>query len=111
MDPRDGVATRHPHRGLDDRGLVEALLTHGHLVGGDAPAVVGADPPLERPRCTGRREGPGRVDGAPRSATHDADADAVPHHRIPWSSALAARPMNAPMRSSGAERRSMTPLT
>jgi hypothetical protein len=66
-DPLDGITGRDAHGGLDDRHVVDQTLPHGDLARGQVPAVVSADPPVERPPVEPRRHQAARVDdGLPR---------------------------------------------
>ena len=97
--PVHDLAAGHAHDGLDHRRRAGALLTRRRLLGGDVPAVVGADPPVER-EVAGARPRRGRR--RPRTrAVSERRPIRQPGHCMPWSSGLALRIMSSGMRSAG----------
>src|SRR5262245_38274160 len=91
-----GIAARHPHRCLDDRRRTHERLAYRRLVRRDVPAVVGADPPVELPASSIRRDRPVLVDQCLVRRAEHPDAS----HVMPCSSAFASRSMSAVTRSS-----------
>ena len=78
VHPLDGVARRDAHGGLDHRRGVHQALAHRHLARGHVPAVVGADPPVERPAVVPGGDQPAGVDDRLAPRVEVADGRPVP---------------------------------
>jgi hypothetical protein len=62
VDPLDGVAPGDAHRRLHDRRVVDERLPHRRLTRREVPAILGADPPVQRPTVEPRREQAAGID-------------------------------------------------
>ena len=74
----DDVARRHPDRGFDDRSAAAKSLAYRRFPGREMPAVVGSDPPVERPAGVRALNQASAVDEeARRRIEHGDEADAA----------------------------------
>ncbi len=99
--PMDRVATRNAHRGLHDRHVVDQRLTHGDFAPRHVPAVVGADPPAERPGGAIDGELPVVIDARGSGYAERTHQLGAAVHCSPCSSGLAWRNISSGTRSAG----------
>ncbi len=91
VHPLDGIAGRYPSPSLHDGHPLDHLLPHRRVARGHTPAIVGAEPPVERPVVADRRNRAAWIHQGPAGSSEGTDD----HDVVPPSSGLASRNMRA----------------